>query len=135
MVARRTVVHAIAASLVAARLTRAAEAPIEGAWTGILSSGSQRLRLRFVFESEKGRMFSIDQGGKPVAFEVIALARDDIRVRISTIRAEYRGRLMEPDRIDGEWKQGMTIPLRLFRGEAGFEGVDAEAKALDQKSL
>lgn len=134
MVARRSVLQGLVGALCISEAALAMEPTALGAWSGILQAGSQRLRLKFDIGREKGSLFSIDQGGGPIPFEVVSLT-PQIELRVPAIRAAYRGKQTGPDRIEGEWDQGMAMPLVLLRGDAGLHAPLAEAKPLDLEAL
>ncbi|HEY0685966.1 MAG TPA: serine hydrolase domain-containing protein [Steroidobacter sp.] len=135
MVARRSVLQGLLGTLCMSEAARAMEPTAIGAWSGILQAGSQRLRLKFDIGPEKGSLFSIDQGAGPIPLEVVSLTPQAIELKVPAIRASYRGKQTGPDRIEGEWDQGMAMPLVLLRGDAGLQAPLAETKPLDLAAL
>jgi CubicO group peptidase (beta-lactamase class C family) len=117
------------------RLCLHAEEDVSGAWTGTLNVGSQFLRLRFEVAKDNATLASIDQENAPMAMEVVSSRPDAIELKVPVINAVYRGRQVRPDRIEGEWQQGMNFPLTLFRGEAGLQDAQRSVPPLDQSSL
>jgi CubicO group peptidase (beta-lactamase class C family) len=92
-----------------------------GAWTGVLTTGSQILRLRLVIAStEAATLYSLDQGGQPIPSRVITLTADHIEIEVAAVQGRFIGRLDGFDRIEGIWKQSVELPLALLRGEAGL---------------
>lgn len=135
MIARRTVLHGLIGMACWSHAAMAMEPTATGAWSGILQAGSQKLRLKFDIGAEKGSLFSIDQGGGPIPLEVVSLEPQAIHLKLPAIRASYHGKLTAPDRIEGEWNQGMSMPLVLLRGDAGLNATRAETKPLDLAAL
>lgn len=111
-----------------------------GEWGGVIDAGPQRLRIRFVIErADDGpriRAYSIDQSEEPMIGEHIQLDGDELRVRFPQVRGSYRGALVEPDRIEGTWRQGQSIELNLER-DADFDAlaIAQPAEPLSQERL
>lgn len=135
MIARRTVLQGLVGTACLSHAALAMEPTATGAWSGILQAGSQKLKLKLDIGPEKGSLFSIDQGGGPIPFEVVSLTPQAIHLEVPAIRATYHGKMTAPDRIEGEWNQGMGLPLVLLRGDAGLNATQAETKPLDLAAL
>lgn len=117
MVGRRTLLHLAIVGALTPRLCVYAKEDVSGTWTGTLNVGSQFLRLRFEVAKEVATLASIDQGNAPMPLDVVSLRPDAIELKVAAINAIYRGRQVHPDRIEGEWQQGMSFPLTLLRGK------------------
>lgn len=136
MLTRRPVLLALAAGMLAP-LARAEERSIVGTWTGVLEAGSQRLRLKFEIAADGGMtVYSLDQGGTPIPGKATSLAPEKIEIEVTTIRGGFRGRVVQPDRIEGTWRQGGNdLPLVLSRGEAGLAAPATAAEPLTKDGL
>src|ERR1700687_4613946 len=52
-----------------------------GSWSGVLDVGSKRLRLKLEIESDgAARIFSLDQGGQPIAGRSTSGSADQIEI-------------------------------------------------------
>lgn len=81
-----------------------------GSWSGVLDVGSKRLRLKLEIESDgAARIFSLDQGGQPIAGRSTSGSADQIEIEFPAIHAVFAGRLIGPDRMEGVWRQGSPI--------------------------
>jgi CubicO group peptidase (beta-lactamase class C family) len=108
---------------------------LTGNWTGVLEAGSIRLRLRLVVEPDgAATLYSLDQGGAPIAGEGLSFARDRVSVRFPAIGARFEGQL-SGDALVGEFTQGATLPLTFLRGDAGLNQPTADVAPLDQAGL
>ena len=123
MITRRPVTTTLAAlGLATAARAAAAQAPgVAGSWTGVLSAGPAKLRLRLVLGADgTATLYSLDQGGAAMAGKANALAPEKIEVEIAAVGGRFAGKLVSADRIDGTWSQGGAgLPLTLKRGDAG----------------
>ncbi|MBQ1543424.1 MAG: beta-lactamase family protein [Caulobacteraceae bacterium] len=124
MITRRPVTTTLAAlGLATAARAAAAQAPgVAGSWTGVLSAGPAKLRLRLVLGADgTATLYSLDQGGAAMAGKANALAPEKIEVEIAAVGGRFAGKLVSADRIDGTWSQGGAgLPLTLKRGDAGL---------------
>jgi CubicO group peptidase (beta-lactamase class C family) len=106
-----------------------------GTWSGVLEIGALRLRLKLVIEDNgSATLFSIDQGGAPIAGHLTSSFDDKVEAEFATIHARYVGRVTAPNRIDGTFHQGGSFPLVFERGEAALGPLPA-IKPLDQTRL
>jgi uncharacterized protein (TIGR03435 family) len=104
-----------------AQLPPAAQAPaqkaaIDGTWQGTLHAGRD-LRIVVKFSSDggalKATMYSIDQGGQPIAASAASLAGNVVQFKIQMIEGSYDGKLSGDGKsISGTWTQGGN-PLTL----------------------
>jgi [ribosomal protein S5]-alanine N-acetyltransferase len=97
---------------------------IAGTWSGVLETGSARLRLKVTIgEDGSATLFSLDRDGLPIPGKIAA---ERIELEFPSRRATFAGRIVSGDRIDGLWLQnGRDFPLLLERGEAAL--ADAQA--------
>ncbi|MBY0564158.1 MAG: beta-lactamase family protein [Hyphomonadaceae bacterium] len=102
----------------------------EGTWGGVLSAGSQQLRLRLDIGPNTTTLFSMDQGGAPISATERWIQGERIRLGFPSINGAYEGRL-EGDRIVGTWRQGGDLPLVFERGER-FLAQTPEAPLTDE---
>lgn len=135
MVGRRTFLQLAVVGALTPRPCLYAQEDASGTWTGTLNVGSQFLRLRFELAKDNSTFASVDQGNAPIPLEVVSLRPDAIELKVTAIDAIYRGRQVHPDRIEGEWQQGMNFRLTLLRGEEGLNDAWSSLPALDQLSL
>lgn len=118
---RRTLI-ASAAALAAARPARAARdpaAPFIGEWGGVLPVGAKGLRLKLVVARENGTLtaalHSLDQGPEPFAADRVEVSGGKLKARYPKIRARLELAAPAPDRLEGSFTQGATLPLALAR--------------------
>jgi len=115
-----------------------AEAPsLQGRWSGVLDAGAQRLRLKLEIDADgAARISSLDQGnpqGTPGRSTL--KAADQIEIEFPSIRTVYAGRLVGPDRMEGEWRQSVVkLPLAFERGDAALAPL-APPEPLTSKRL
>jgi CubicO group peptidase (beta-lactamase class C family) len=106
-----------------------------GTWSGVLEIGALRLRLKLVIEDNgSATLFSIDQGGAPIAGHLTSSSDDKIEAEFATIHARYVGRVVMPNRMEGTFHQGGSFQLVFERGEAALGPLPA-IKPLDQARL
>ncbi|HEX7051134.1 MAG TPA: alpha/beta fold hydrolase [Longimicrobiales bacterium] len=109
------------------------QSPWVGAWQGTITAGTTRLRIvfRITESSDRGdgglraTMDSPDQGVTGIPVATVTVNGDSIRLDMPTISAGavYAGRrLQDPERIEGEWRQGgVVVPLALERTDGTIE--------------
>ena len=97
---------------------------ITGIWQGTLQAGRD---LRTVLKISKGEnggykvvLYSIDQGGQPIAANAASLEGSTFKYSITAIGGSYEGKLSADDStIVGTWTQGpKPLPLTLTRANA-----------------
>src|SRR5258708_4513099 len=95
---------------------------IAGIWYGVLGLGAMRLRLKLVLDEDRSaKLFSIDQGSRPIPGRLSASAADRVEIEFPSIQGGFSGRIVAPDRIDGTWRQRtLESPLRFEKGEAAL---------------
>lgn len=91
-------------------------------WSGVLDTGSKRLRLKLEMESDgTARIFSLDQVSQPIPGRHTSGSGDRIEIEFPAIHAVFAGRLVGPDRMEGAWRQGtLNLPLAFERGEGAL---------------
>lgn len=87
-------------------------------WKGALTFSGKALRINFHIESTasgcKATMDSPDQGAYGITFSQCHLVNDSIYLTAPQMMAEYRGRFLTSDSIQGIWAQGgVELPLNL----------------------
>lgn len=88
---------------------------IAGTWQGTLADGKDSLRVVVkITDDEKrlrGTLYSIDQGGEPIALSSITLQAGTLNFAIVLLNAHYSGKLSaDASSIAGEWSQGSGKP-------------------------
>jgi uncharacterized protein (TIGR03435 family) len=96
--------------------TPAAKSAVDGTWQGTLHAGRD-LRIVVKFSSDSGAlkatMFSIDQGGQPIAASSASLAGNVVQFKIQMIEGGFEGKISGDGKsIAGTWTQGGN-PLAL----------------------
>lgn len=136
MLKRRQSIWGSAACVALGASSSAAAPPVEaGTWSGILEIGALRLRLKLTIADTGGAtLLSPDQGPTPYVGKRNAEALDKIDLAFDAIHARFFGRMVAPDRIEGQFRQGGTYPLVFQRGEAAL-GPLPPNKPLDQARL
>jgi CubicO group peptidase (beta-lactamase class C family) len=137
MIARRPFLQGISGlgAMLGSPFALAQETSLLGEWTGVLTAGSQILRLRFSIASESmATLYSLDQGGKPIPARVTSLKPERIVIDVPAVHGSFTGHLAVPDRIEGSWRQLAELPLVLLRGEAGLT-TPVPIAPLTQESL
>ncbi len=95
-----------------------------GTWQGAIKipqapNGELRIVIRIsTTEADKlaAQMFSIDQGGEPIAASAVTASGPDLKISVSRINGSYEGRLAsDGNTITGVWMQGEPRPLNLTR--------------------
>lgn len=107
----------------------AADDPLVGTWSGDFVFGSVRARLRMeIFADGTARARSLDADAPPRA-GAVRRRGDGIEIAYPEVKAVFAGRLVGPDRLEGQWRQaGQVVPIVFTRGEAAA-GPAAEAQA------
>ncbi|MAC90604.1 alpha/beta fold hydrolase [Maricaulis sp.] len=112
-------------------------APPSGDWLGILSTPGGELRLLITATeqpdgSHRGELESLDQApGQKIPINEFAIDSDTMRFAITAMGASYSGEWNDQtQRYEGEFSQGMTLPLAFARPAAvevtvidGIDGV------------
>ena len=85
---------------------------LTGVWFGTLDVGSPRLRMKLIFDDDRGAtLYSLDQGGQPIP-GTVSTAR--IQLEFPSVRGQFIGRKTGLERIEGFWLQnGQDHPLLL----------------------
>lgn len=96
----------------------------EGVWSGVLETGTQRLRVVFRLQRDsegqlRGTIDSPDQGAFGIPISAITVEGNALRIRSDAVGGEFVGTLSDDGKqIKGTWKQGgQELPLTLTRGE------------------
>jgi CubicO group peptidase (beta-lactamase class C family) len=134
MTIRRSVIQGLLATVLMPEVSGSAEESLQGVWSGVLNVGSQRLRMKIELLPKSGTLISLDRDPRPVTLDVISLEASAIEFRIPDSPMVFRGALTAPDRIQGEWSEGLNFPFTLRRGEVGLDRLE-DVPPLDQASL
>ena len=98
---------------------------LQGLWTGTLNAGILNLRIAIHFDKNgTGKLDSLDQhiAGIPVTGVKVELYR--LSFRVESVNASFSGIVMDDgNRLDGEWRQGLSLPFVLTR-----DGVTTKIK-------
>ena len=88
-------------------------------WSGVLEADSLRLRLKLNLGTDgRASLLSLDQGGEPSAGHFTLSNTGAIKIDFPTIQGVYSGRIVSPNRIEGQWRQqGSNLTLVFNRGE------------------
>jgi pimeloyl-ACP methyl ester carboxylesterase len=101
---------------------------ITGDWEGKINAGSTTLSVVFHFEKQNdslysGSMDSPDQGVKGIHCNNVLLKGDSVIIQVKMINGGYNGLLVNDSSMNGNWTQGLKIPLMLKRGNVIDEKV------------
>jgi uncharacterized protein (TIGR03435 family) len=113
--------------------TPAPSAPIDGTWQGTLHAG-QNLRIVAKFSNDggtlKATMYSIDQGGQPIAASSASFAGGVLKFKIQAIDGSYEGKLSADGKsVAGTWTQGGNpLALALEKATPATEWTIPEAR-------
>ncbi len=141
---RRTVLigglgAAAAARSAGAQDADSAEGGVEGVWGGVLPVGGPGLRLKLEVARGDGgvtaTLYSLDQGGAPIAAETAKIDAGRLTARYPSIRAALDLRLTGPDTLQGTFTQGRPIDLSLTRNPDFDALAVAAPPALTAESL
>lgn len=110
-----------------------------GSWIGQLETPDNSLTVVFRFEMNKDGEFvgftdSPDQGGFGIPVTETAIEEGTVDIKVSSLQAEYKGK-MAGDEIVGEFTQGgMSFPLTLRKGEykVPVYSLSLPKRAMDQ---
>src|SRR3974390_2059772 len=107
-----------------------------GTWHGGLEAGSRRLRLKLELGADNtASLVSVDQSPTPLPGRVTLSGADRIEIDFPGIRAAFVGRIVGPDRLEGQWSQGgSTLSLAFDRG-VGALAPPAPARPLTKARL
>jgi [ribosomal protein S5]-alanine N-acetyltransferase len=85
---------------------------LTGVWFGTLDVGSPRLRMKLIFDDDRGAtLYSLDQGGQPIPGTV---STERIQLEFPSVCGQFTGRKTGRERIEGFWLQnGQDHPLLL----------------------
>ncbi|WP_291842735.1 alpha/beta fold hydrolase [Maricaulis sp.] len=111
--------------------------PPSGDWLGVLTTPGGELRLLVTATEQpdgsyRGQLESLDQApGQKIPMSEFAIDGDTMRFAIAAMGASYTGNWNdETQRYEGEFSQGMSLPLAFARPEAievtvidGMDGV------------
>lgn len=89
----------------------------EGTWQGTLDAG---IKLRLVFHIGKdGKVTadSPDQSAYGLKCDNAIVSENEITIRITDVKAEYKGSLQNDTLINGIFTQGRNMPLQLLKKE------------------
>ena len=96
---------------------------IDGAWTGTLDAGGQKLRIVFhITNTEDGltaTMDSPDQGANGIPVTAVTRTGSSLKLELKQIGGAFEGKISSDlATIEGTWSQGGgTLPLTLKRGK------------------
>jgi hypothetical protein len=96
---------------------------IDGAWTGTLDAGGQKLRVVFhIANTENGltaTMDSPDQNANGIPVTSVTRSGASLKLELKPIDGTYEGKISSDlTTIEGTWSQaGNTLPLTLKRGK------------------
>ena len=101
---------------------------LTGTWQGALQLPNGK-ELRTVFKISKadgsamrGVMYSIDQGGQPIAVSAVTLQGPTVKMSVPGIGGSFEGKLETDGKtITGNWSQGGPNPLALILKRATAE--------------
>src|SRR3974390_3544107 len=104
-----------------------------GTWHGGLEAGSRRLRLKLELGADNtASLVSVDQSPTPLPGRVTLSGADRIEIDFPGIRAAFVGRIVGPDRLEGQWSQGgSTLSLAFDRGVGALAPSPAGAARRD----
>ena len=108
-----------------------------GSWSGILSIGSNTLRLRLEIGADSAvSLFSLDQGGAAIPGRLANITGGEISLQFAAIGAGFVG-TKTGNKIVGMFRQGRNdLPLTFLRGaDAGFQNQRAAVAPLTQDML
>jgi len=94
---------------------------LAGTWQGTINDGKDALRVVVKITDDdqrlKGALYSIDQGGDPMALSSISLQGGKLNFAIALIKGSYFGTVSaDANSIAGQWIQGSKpLPLTLVR--------------------
>jgi hypothetical protein len=99
----------------------AQSASFEGAWTGTLEAGPQKIRIVLNVAGKDGKLSatldSPDQGAVGIPIDSVTVEKNRIRFSIGSLTVSYEG-VLTGDRIEGTFTQaGHDLPLALERGK------------------
>src|SRR5215469_1611284 len=95
-----------------------------GTWQGALKipqapNGELRIILKIsMSDAEKlqAQLFSIDQGGQPIAANSVTASGLNLKIAVNTLNGTYEGKIAsDGNTIAGTWTQGAPLPLTLTR--------------------
>lgn len=96
---------------------------IEGYWEGAIQAGGRSLRIGVTFTREAGgqlsaKMDSPDQGAFGLPLTDVSLSDGRVKFALRVANGSYEGKLNAAGtEIQGNWTQGMALPLTLKRTE------------------
>lgn len=93
----------------------------EGIWEGKINSGID-LRVIFLLEKDAGNGFIAtmdlpDNGIKGIISKDVVVDKDSLVINIKEFHGTYSGKLIDQNTIAGNWKQGSTVALQLYKIE------------------
>lgn len=93
---------------------------VTGTWQGTLSAEKDLRIVVKVSDNDgrlKGVMYSIDQGGQPIALSSVSLQGTNFTYAVAAINGSYKGTLSgDANSIAGMWTQGdKPLPLNMVR--------------------
>lgn len=95
---------------------------VTGNWSGSLNVMGTELPLVFHITADQGgtlsaTMDSPKQGATGIPVESVRLVQDSLYINMKAIGGAYVGKLISPETIDGQWKQGgQSFALQLKKG-------------------
>lgn len=100
---------------------------LTGTWQGALKipqapNGELRIVMKISTTDKdtlKAVMYSIDQGGQPIAAESVKQSGSGLKITVPAINGTYEGSLSaDGNTITGTWTQGTPLPLMLVKATA-----------------
>ncbi|MDX6610900.1 MAG: hypothetical protein QOD75_86 [Blastocatellia bacterium] len=116
---------------------------LEGDWEGIIDAGGAKLKLILHVVRKEGVLAATldvpDQGATGLAVDPIGINEGVVRFELKANGAVFEGKLnSDNSQIDGEWKQGVSLPLIFKRagltatpGALQLQKVDAGGHSLN----
>jgi hypothetical protein len=98
---------------------------LQGTWTGTLNEGILNLRVTIHFDKNgTGKLDSLDQHVAGIPVNGVRVEGYRVGFRVDSVQGSFSGIVMdEGNRLDGDWYQGVSLPLTLTR-----EGVMPKVK-------
>ncbi len=93
---------------------------LSGNWVGTLHAGQSLRLVLHIIDGPEGliiTMDSVDQGAMGLSTRDITVRGDSLSFKLRDIPAGYRGMLTGQDSLEGQWEQGMNLPLNFTRGD------------------
>jgi len=111
-----------------------------GAWNGILTIPGGSLTVVFRFEMTKegelaGFLDSPDQGGYGIPVNDIEMSESSLSLKISSIKAQYKGKVVGNEIVGDFTQLGSPNPLSLKKGEYKAQGYNLNLSKENMEKL